>query len=486
MNTPVHLTIMQPPGYVHSQGFLDQARYVRYQFRRMGCEVSIAKNRLREDAVNIIFGAHLGFSSDLKNRFICVFFNLEQLGEGGMPVNHEYLNLLKSSAVIDYDNRNLAAYGCQPGEIPVVSFASAPYLFPDAPIPLESRPIDLLFFGSLNERRRSLITRIEACGYKVTTFSQPLYGEERDDFIRHSKSVLNCHFYESSRFEQARAFHALSLGTPIVSERTPNTHPPSSFENSVTWFTDETLEDFFSHQFTKISWFDSARQNLDNFTEQDSLQSWQTAWQFCQAFQTLDSSVAEDRAIWVPSVMNLGSGKDYKLGWLNIDILLQAQPDVVLNLGEIVDLPLRMSTLGGGQLELNEGQFDHIYANNVLEHVPDLPCLMGNLLRLLKSDGVLEVEVPYEKAPSAWQDPTHLRAMNKSSWLYYTDWFWYLGWFHHRFEISSFNWLDSHHQNCEEPYAAFMRVKFRKIETSIYEKTIARSYRPDFGGIPED
>jgi hypothetical protein len=98
----------------------------------------------------------------------------------------------------------------------------------------------------------------------------------------------------------------------------------------------------------------------------------------------------------------------------------------------------------------------------------------------------LEVEVPYEKAPSAWQDPTHLRAMNKSSWLYYTDWFWYLGWFHHRFEISSFNWLDSHHQNCEEPYAAFMRVKFRKIETSIYEKTIARSYRPDFGGIPED
>ncbi len=28
----------------------------------------------------------------------------------------------------------------------------------------------------------------------------------------------------------------------------------------------------------------------------------------------------------------------------------------------------------------------------------------------------------------AWQDPTHVRAFNEKSWLYYTDWSWYLGW----------------------------------------------------------
>ncbi len=97
MTSRIHLSIIQPPGYVHSQGFLDQARYARYQFRRLGAEVTIGKNRLREDSVNIVFGAHLGFEAKLKQRHICVFFNLEQLGEGGAQVSSAYLELLKSS-----------------------------------------------------------------------------------------------------------------------------------------------------------------------------------------------------------------------------------------------------------------------------------------------------------------------------------------------------------------------------------------------------
>ena len=55
----------------------------------------------------------------------------------------------------------------------------------------------------------------------------------------------------------------------------------------------------------------------------------------------------------------------------------------------------------------------------------------------------MHVEVPYEGAPTAWQDPTHVRAMNENSWLYYTDWFWYLGWFEHRFAVASSSFLDS-------------------------------------------
>jgi SAM-dependent methyltransferase len=141
--------------------------------------------------------------------------------------------------------------------------------------------------------------------------------------------------------------------------------------------------------------------------------------------------------------MNLGSGKDYKLGWLNVDILERALPDLVLDLGQPVTLPIRAKTLGGGHVLLEQSSLDGIYANNVLEHVPDLPCLMTNLLALLKEDGELELEVPYEKAMTAWQDPTHLRAMNMNSWLYYTSWFWYIGWFSHRFEISHFQWLDT-------------------------------------------
>ena len=41
MTCRIHLALMQPAGYIHSQGFLDQARYARHQLRRLGAEVTI-------------------------------------------------------------------------------------------------------------------------------------------------------------------------------------------------------------------------------------------------------------------------------------------------------------------------------------------------------------------------------------------------------------------------------------------------------------
>lgn len=485
MTFRIHLALMQPAGYIHSQGFLDQARYARHQFRRLGAEVTIGKNRLREDSVNVIFGAHLGFSASLKERYTCVFFNLEQLGKGGATVSEAYLNLLRTSPVIDYDERNLRAYGRKPGEVPVVSFAWAPYLAQTPALPLAQRPIDLLFFGSINERRLALFSRIEACGWSVSRFDQPLYGEERDEFIRQSKAVFNCHFYETSRFEQARAFHTLSLGTPVISERTARTTPPTAFEDAVTWIPEDRLESFFREEFMTPAWQAQAEKQLQNFARTDVDTIWDAVHAHCTAVWKREQA-ARATQVWLPNVMNLGSGKDYKLGWLNVDILERAQPDLLLDLGQEVTLPLQARTQGGGQVRLEANSMDGIYANNVLEHVPDLPRLMTNLLALLKEDGQLEVEVPYEQAPSAWQDPTHLRAMNKNSWLYYTGWFWYLGWFEHRFELTDFRWLNAQLEPCNEGEAAFMKVNLKKVSTTPHERAIARTMQSDFGGIPCD
>lgn len=483
MNLRIHLSVMQPPGYVHSQGFLDQARFARYQFRQLGAEVTIGKNRLREDSINIVFGAHLGFNAELKQRFTCVFFNLEQLGDGGANVSQNYLNLLRSSAVIDYDERNLAAYGCQSGGVPVVSFLHAPYLSSEPVLPLQDRPIDLLFFGSINEKRKAILSRIEACGWSVSLFDHPLYGDERDHFIRQAKAVFNCHFYESSRFEQARAFHTLSLGTPLISERTARTAPPLAFEEAVTWVSDDQLESFFQNEFMSQAWVQRAQDQLQHFSSTDPQSQWKVAQHYCQSLLSTEDGASK---IWRPSLMNLGSGKDYKMGWLNVDILERAQPDLVLDLGQPITLPISTKTLGGGHILIEESSLNGIYANNVLEHVPDLPCLMTNLLTLLKEGGELELEVPYEKAMTAWQDPTHLRAMNQNSWLYYTSWFWYLGWFEHRFEIRNFQWLDTRLNPCQEEYASFMKVKLKKISTTPHERSVARTMRPDFGGIDTD
>jgi len=481
----IHICIQQPAGFVHSLGFLDQARYFRYQFRRLGAQVSIAKNRLRHDAVNFVFGAHLGFDMAQRERFACVFVNLEQLGTGGAGVSADYMMLLATSAVVDYDAQNVPAYApVRASGVPVVPLLYAPYLAPRHGIPLEERPIDLLFIGTVNERRRAWIERIEACGVSVSLFDSPLYGAERDQFILQSKAVLNAPYYEASRFEQARASHCLSLGTPVISERVAQYQPHQAFEDAVYWLPGDDLERFFTQDFGAPAFYADSRAALQRFTQADPIDAYAKLLSFATSFGDEHHGRRPQQA-WQPRRINLGSGKSYMGGWLNIDIIDRAEPDLVLDLAAPLALPLATDGHGTGPILLEENSIEVIHANNVLEHVPDLASLMGNCLRLLEEGGVFQIEVPYEHAASAWQDPTHVRAMNENSWIYYTEWFWYLGWFEHRFELAHFNYLDKDLRDCGVEGAAFMRVILRKIPTTLRERTTARTMQPDLR-LPED
>ena len=476
----VHLCIVQPVGYVHSLGLLDQANFFRYQFERLGATVTLGKNRLHNDALNFVFGAHLGFDQALLRKYDCFFVNLEQIGEGGAKLSADYLKLISMGPVVDYDLRNARAYSNYPSDVPLVSFQYAPYL-EGSSIPLEERPIDLLFFGSVNPRRQQWINRIEACGLSVSTFDGPLYGPERDHFIAQSKAVLNCHFYDSSRFEQARAFTCLSLGTPLISEIGAATQVPAAFAESVSWVEDAGLEHFFTESFATPAWFAASRARLEAFRKTDPIEEYADLLAFAVGYRRgrgRDSMPAQRSLV---KRVHIGSGKDYKPGWLNLDVLASALPDVVLDLGKPLSFPHDIDSIQVGSMRLAAGEVETIYANNVLEHVPDLPMLMRNCHDLLKVGGEFVIEVPHERARTAWQDPTHVRAMNDNSWLYYTDWFWYLGWFEHRFVITEYAHLNEQVQPCDPNQAAFMRLVLTKVETTLQERMTARTLRADFG-----
>jgi hypothetical protein len=481
----IHLCVVQPLNYVHSMGLLDAALHFRHQFESLGARVTVGKNRYRRDAVNLVFGAHLGFDAAILRAFACVFVNLEQLGAGGSSWAPAYLDLLRGGAVIDYDADNLAAYGGAPGEVPIIDFGFAPYLQPAQVIALEDRPIDLLFVGSMNDRRRHLIERIERCGRTVTTFDGPVYGPERDAFIAQARAVLNCHFYDSARFEQVRAFQSLSIGTPVVSERSGRSRPAPAYERSVAWFDPERPEAFFRGEFSSPAFCDRSRERIASFRACNPRAGYERALEFALGVAARQR-MAQAASPWDPQrLVQIGSGKDYRPGWLNLDILPAAQPDVLLDLGREQRWPLGLRSPHWGEVELRAGGTEVIYASNVLEHVPDLPALMGNCLALLREGGAMVIEVPYEKAPSAWQDPTHVRAMNENSWLYYTDWFWYLGWFEWRFRLRELAWIDSQLRPCAREGASFMRVTLEKVATTLAERMVARANRPDFGGLIE-
>jgi hypothetical protein len=113
------------------------------------------------------------------------------------------------------------------------------------------------------------------------------------------------------------------------------------------------------------------------------------------------------------SILNLGSGKDYRQDCVNADIRSDVGADWVIDICKPITEPVSFQT---------------ILANDVLEHLPDLVGAMTNCRDMLVMGGDMHIHVPYDLSYGAWQDPTHVRAFNEKSWLYYTDWAWYLGW----------------------------------------------------------
>lgn len=141
----------------------------------------------------------------------------------------------------------------------------------------------------------------------------------------------------------------------------------------------------------------------------------------------------------IPKTLNLGSGKDWKDNYFNADILLRVNPDWWCDISK-VEFGSVIDSHRFGKVEIKKGMFEKIVANDVLEHIPDLIQAMTNCKDLLADKGEFHISVPYDLSLGAWQDPTHVRAFNENSWLYYTEWHWYLGW-QDRFNLSKMEFV---------------------------------------------
>lgn len=98
--------------------------------------------------------------------------------------------------------------------------------------------------------------------------------------------------------------------------------------------------------------------------------------------------------------LNLGSGRDYRNGWLNVDINPKYNPDVVLD----IDEPLPDEWESG---------FDHVVASHVIEHLENREQALNEIARVLTDGGTLRLYVPL--GLNARTDDTH-----KTEWTYDT------------------------------------------------------------------
>jgi predicted SAM-dependent methyltransferase len=106
-------------------------------------------------------------------------------------------------------------------------------------------------------------------------------------------------------------------------------------------------------------------------------------------------------------VVDLGCGKKKVAGAIGVDAKSLPGVDIVHDIGKD-PLPFKV------------GSVDVIYANMILEHVPDLLWTMGDIHRVLKPGGVLKAKVPYFNSLNAYSDPTHKNFFTEKTFLYFT------------------------------------------------------------------
>ncbi len=427
----MHFTLvkMAPPNKSHSaaDGFDDVILPIRHGLSRLGYSVETRINEVNAQSVNILFGTcQLATLDRFHPPANSIIFNLEQINSPWYT--EQYIKHLKRHTVWDYSHRNARYFRKSLGMDNVVEMRlgyvpEMTRLARDFP-----RDIDVLFYGAVNERRQKVLEALSRTKLRLGIL-QGEYGINRDYAIARSKLIVNIHFYSPATLEVPRLGYLWANHRPVVSEFAPETERDPGLEETCRFCSyDDLLPAVMEMARSDSAGEEQAEKAFAAFSsvrQEDILEA--------VVGRRVHSAAIPQR----PSLLHAGSGKDFRLDCLNVDINPAMNPDLVLDLSQPLDPAVKHPTVRFGAVSLKHGSFTRITAFEILEHVRELPMIMRNFLDLLCEGGELHISVPYELSYGAWQDPTHVRTFNEKSWLYYSNWAWYLGWRDARFDVTA-------------------------------------------------
>ena len=142
-------------------------------------------------------------------------YNLEQIFHDSPFVTPTTVAIFRQYPMLDYNRRNIERL-IKMG-IPAPRYLPIGYVPELTRIRPATEDIDVLFYGSVDDRRRAVLDALRERGLHVEVLSG-VYGGARDAFIARSKVVLNMHSV-SDVFETVRVSYLLSNKKVIVSER---------------------------------------------------------------------------------------------------------------------------------------------------------------------------------------------------------------------------------------------------------------------------
>ncbi|MCR6479252.1 glycosyltransferase family 2 protein [Variovorax sp. ZS18.2.2] len=184
----------------------DIVKAFRLAVERLGYPTSYTPCYIEPGAINILFFFwDIPWSEIQAHHPDCIIVNFEPMVPGTHAWSEKYLDVLKRAYVWEYSKSNFqrnlelgyrnadyVALGWEPDAAQVVPLADI--------LPEEQQDIDVVFFGSLTRRRIVLLETLIARGLRVElTRGRHWTLEERNDYVRRAKLVLNFHNWEDSR-----------------------------------------------------------------------------------------------------------------------------------------------------------------------------------------------------------------------------------------------------------------------------------------------
>jgi glycosyltransferase involved in cell wall biosynthesis len=217
----ITVLVIRPPNYVHWEAYREVALTLQHGCAQLGFEAAMTSDVAKIEGQAIIVGAHVispeqaaMLSDDT------IIYNIEHARSNWVESgNNFYLELLRRCKVWDYNEDNTSRLSLLLGkEATFVKLGYVPQLTQIRPH--DHQDIDVLFYGSMNARRRTVLDRLRAAGF-VAHHAFGVYGSERDDLIARSKIVLNIHHYEPGAFEVVRVSYLLANRKAVVTEANP-------------------------------------------------------------------------------------------------------------------------------------------------------------------------------------------------------------------------------------------------------------------------
>lgn len=208
----------------HGPIFDDLIELLTDVLQQAGVEVSRSTNQLIKGMPNLLVGHTFVLTREdfaaIRNTGVPhIVFQMEALDDVhgfNRRIPHYVDFLLASEHVWDYSLTNVAFLkerGCSGARHVPIGYSGRL----ERVVHGEAKDMDVLFYGSMSDRRRRILDRFQSRGARVARLFRA-YGPERDRMIGRAKVVLNLHQFDLPQLEEVRISFLLNNRCFVLSE----------------------------------------------------------------------------------------------------------------------------------------------------------------------------------------------------------------------------------------------------------------------------